>query len=654
MNFPTKYFSTCFFNAVPFACFVMGFAFCCIPTKSYSQQKSDYASIDSLKNMSLEQLTNIEVTSVSRRPEKLSEVASAIQVITQEEIRRSGATSLPEALRLSPNLQVAQYSSYAWIISARGFNNVFSNKLLVMIDGRTVYSPLFAGVYWDAQSMPLEDVDRIEVISGPGGTLWGANAVNGVINIITKKAKDIQGLYVSAARGSQLHDQVTARYGGAIGSNITYRIFVQREDRDPTLLYNGKNNTDKWNRNQGGFRLDWNASGKDKLSFEGNLEGGTEHTQPGPSVFDEQNITGQWSHTFSEKSDLKLQTYYVRDWRRDLPSTFNDQMQQYDIDFQHHYVLGKHNNLVWGGGYRFIKDESHSTSIVGFLPPNRNLDMYNAFVQDEIELVPNRFKFTLGTKLLNDVYTKCEVQPSGRLTWTPSQMQTWWAAVSRAVRTPSRIDVDYYIPTYSLPDNVAHVAGGPDFGSEKLVAYELGYRVQPNSKLSISLAGFYNNYTDLKTVEALPGTRVYTEQNGVEGHAQGLEFSGAYQLYDTWELRGGYTLFSKNLRNQPGHNFDVSYEGTDPGHQIELQSMINLFKHFQFDVSGRYVSELPLSVVAGVPKVNPYANFDARIAWQFRKFELSLVGQNLANAKHVEFATNQIQRNIYARLTVKL
>ncbi|MDB5141457.1 MAG: TonB-dependent receptor [Mucilaginibacter sp.] len=605
-----------------------------------------------IKTLSVEQLMNIQVTSVSKRPEKLSEVASAIQVITQEDIRRSGATSLPEALKLAPNLEVARYNSYAWIITARGFSNVFANKLLVLIDGRTVYSPLFAGVFWDAQSVPLEDIDRIEVISGPGGTLWGSNAVNGVINIITKKAKDTPGLYLSAAAGNQMHDQFSARYGGKIGSSINYRIYGQRSELDPTLNKNGANNADNWTMDQAGFRMGYDAGGPDKVTIQANFEGGTEHTNPGPSSFDEQDGMIQWSHIFSVRSDLQVQAYYDRSWRRDLPSTFNDQMQTYDINVQHHLQIGTSHNVLWGAEYRLMNDNSqNTTTFVGFVPAIRNLELYSAFLQDEIQLSPDAFKLTLGTKLLNDIYTGFEWQPSARLAWTPGHQQTIWAAISRAVRTPSRIDVDYRIPTYPVPPGTQNVGGGPNFVSEKLVAYELGYRVQPSQKISLSLATFYNNYDDLYSVEVVPGTKTYLIQNGLEGNSQGVELSGLYQATDSWRLRGGYAFFHKNIRDKPGHSFDVTYEGVDPQHQAVLQSMLDLSKHFQLDLTGRYVSGRPLSVIAGVPVVNAYSNLDVRLAWHQGKVELSVVGQDILNPSHVEFAFNRIPRSIYGKIT---
>jgi len=611
-------------------------------------------SLDKIKKLSIEELMTINVTSVSKRPEKLLETASAIQVISNEDIRRSGATTLADALRLSPNLQVAQYNSYAWVVSARGFNNVFSNKLLVLIDGRPVYSPLFAGVYWDAQSVPLEDVDRIEVISGPGGTIWGSNAVNGVINVITKKAKDSQGLYLSTSFGNFLNNQVSARYGGNIKQNINYRVYSQRNEFDRTTKANYTFNNDNWNINQGGFRMDYDAGGPDKLSVQANFEGGTEHTNPGPSQFDEQDAMGQWSHTFSTRSDLQLQVFYDRVWRRDLPSTISDQLQTYDIELQHHFQPNKVHNIIWGGEYRLMQDNSqNSTVIVGFLPPDRDLHLYSGFVQDEITLLPQLLRLTLGSKLSHNDYSGFEIQPSARLTWMPAQKQTIWAAVSRAVRTPSRIDVDYHIPTYPVPPTSQSVGGGPDFVSEKLIAYEAGYRIQPFMGISVSVAAFYNIYQDLYSVEVKPGTKTYLIQNGMQGNSQGVELSGLYQILSNWRIRGGYTFFHKNIKDKPGHSFDTTYEGTDPQHAALLQSMFDITKHFELNITERYVSGRPLSVVGGTPAVPEFSNFDARISWHNKNLEIAFVGQNVANPSHIEFANGRIPRNIYGQVSYR-
>src|SRR6266487_2778710 len=340
-----------------------------------------------LKKLSLDELLNTEVTSVSRRPEKLSETALAIQVITQEDIRRSGVTSLPEALRLAPNLQVAQVNSHDWAINARGFNNTLANKLLVMIDGRAVYTPLYAGVFWEVQNVLLEDVDRIEVVSGPGGTLWGANAVNGVINIITRSAKDSQGLLVTGGGGSLLQDFGAVRYGGAAGSNFFYRIYGQRFDRNNSVLANGNDAPDRWDMTQGGFRTDWYPSDANTLTFQGDFYAGSEQGVVADTTVDGQNALGRWAHVFSEESELQVQMYFDRTWR-DIPNQLAEDLKTYDFDFQHRFACGERQRIVYGAGYRLMQDRVKNTPLISFLPPNRNLQLFSGFLQDEITLVP--------------------------------------------------------------------------------------------------------------------------------------------------------------------------------------------------------------------------------------------------------------------------
>src|SRR5437773_5968670 len=376
-----------------------------------------------LKKLSLEELLTIEVTSVSRRPEKLAETASAIQVITQEDIHRSGVTSLPEALRLAPNLQVAQVNSHDWAISARGFNNTLANKLLVMIDGRAVYTPLYAGVFWEVQNVLLEDVDRIEVVSGPGGTLWGANAVNGVINIITRSAKDTQGLLVTGGGGSLLQDFGAVRYGGAAGSNFFYRIYGQRFDRNNSVLANGNNARDQWDMTQGGFRTDWFPSDANTVTFQGDSYAGSEQGAPADTKVDGQNAVGRWTHAFSQESELQVQMYFDRTWRK-IPNQLAEDLKTYDLDFQHRFACGERQTIVYGAGYRLMQDRVKNTPAISFLPPNRDLQLFSGFVQDEITLVPERLKFTIGTKLEHNDFSGWEIQPSARLAWMPATNQT--------------------------------------------------------------------------------------------------------------------------------------------------------------------------------------------------------------------------------------
>ena len=605
---------------------------------------------EKIKKLSLEELMDMEVTMVSRTPQKLGESASAIQVISGADIRRSGATNIPDALRLVCNLQVAQLSANAWIIGSRGFNTVFANKLLVMLDGRTVYTPLFGGVIWELQNILLEDVDRIEVVSGPGGTMWGANAVNGVINIITKSVKETQGSYLSASVGSFVKNTVTARYGGSIGKNLYYRAYAQHFDRNPTLLTNGSDNTDAWGLTQGGLRMDWNASASDTLTLQGDLYAGKRKTVGGKSALNGQNLLGRWSHSISNKSDLAVQVYFDRYFRDDIPSQGSDKLTTFDIDFQHRFPIKNKQSIVWGLGARLVTDfANYRTTQVGILPPKKELSLFQGFIQDEITL-HDRLKLTLGSKLLHNNYSGFEIQPNARMAFTVRKT-TLWAAVSRAVRTPSRFDRDYFLPAYLVPPPNPSVAGGPNFVSEKLLAYELGYRLQPVRRYSFSIATFYNLYYDLYSVEPIPGTLTYQIQNGSEGRSWGAEISGTYQVADSWKLRGGYTYFDKKLKSKPGHTFTPDYLGNDVKNQALLQSILDLPFHLQFDMVTRYLSHLSKTLATNA--VPAYFTFDARIAYAYKGFELSVVGQNLGDNKHSEYDVLSIPRSIYAKITCK-
>ena len=623
------------------------FLFAFISLINLSQAQNDLSSAD-LKKLSVEELMNIRVSLVSRIPQPLTQAASAIQVVTGEEIKRSGATNIPDALRLFPNLQVAQFNSGAWIIGARGFNTTFSNKLLVMIDGRTIYTPLFGGVVWDLQNVMLEDIDRIEVVSGPGGTMWGANAVNGVINIVTKKASETQGAYVSATTGNFLRNNFEARYGGKIGGKTHFKIYGMHFDRQPTTKPDGNKNTDAWRLSQGGFRMDIEASSSDQITIQGDIYSGKRKTAVKHSPMNGQNILGRWTRKFSEKSDMSVQLYFDRYFREDVPSGASDRMNTLDMDFQYRIGIRKTHNLLWGLGYRVVRDFANfKTQNVAILPPKKSLDLFNGFIQDEISL-SEKIKFTAGSKILHNVYTGIELQPNARIAFAIRKNHTLWAAVSRAVRTPSRFDRDFYLPAYSVPPPGASVAGGPGFESENLIANELGYRIQPNSASTFSLSTFYNVYTDVYSVEALPGTLTYQIMNGSEGKAWGFEISGAYQLTKNWKARGGYTYFDKNLYAKPGHTFNPDYLANDSKHRAILQSIINLPFNMQFDVVGSYKSKL-IQTIATVP-VSELLNYDIRLAWVTKHMEISLVGQNLTREEHTEFDMLKIPRSFYAKI----
>ncbi len=596
-----------------------------------------------LKHLSLEALMDQDVTVVARRPEKLSESPSAVQVITGEDIHRSGATSLPEALRLASNLQVAQVNSHDWAITARGFNNTLANKLLVMIDGRTVYTPLDAGVFWDVQDVLLDDIDRIEVVSGPGGTLWGANSVNGVINIVTKSARDTQGLLIEGGGGSFLQDFGAIRYGGSNGTNLFYRVYGQRFDHNAAVFPDGQSAHDPWDMSQGGLRMDWYPSDSSTLTVQGDAYAGSEGSTNGDTFVDGQNVLGRWSHTISDTSDFSVQTYFDRTWRQ-VPHSFSEDLKTYDVDFQFRFALGQRQSVTWGAGYRLMQDAVNNSAAIAFFPPHRNMQLFSGFVQDEIELVPDHLQLTLGTKLEHNDFSGIEVQPSVRLAWTPAEGHTLWGAISRAVRSPSRVDSDVAVP--GNPPFV--LVGDKDFASETVIAYEAGYRVRPAEKLTLSLASFYNDYSHLRSVDQTAPPAFFI-RNDFEGQTWGFELSGTYQAREWWRLRAGYTYLNKLLWAHNAFANASIREGNDPENQVILQSIMNLPAHFQLDLVGRYVDTLTN------PNVPSYVTFDARIAWWWKdKVEISLIGQNLGQKQHPEFGPaatrEEIPRSVFGKI----
>jgi len=640
-------------------------AICCASARA----EGDSATIGELKQLNVEDLMNVEVTSVSRHPKKLIEAASAIQVITQEEIRRSGASSLPEALRLADNLQVAQKNSHDWAISARGFNTDLGNKLLVMVDGRTVYTPLYSGVFWDVQDYLLEDVDRIEVISGPGGALWGANAVNGVINIITKSVKDTQGMYAEAGGGSQPRGLGGARYGGLLGPDTQFRVYGKYFDRGDEVQADGNSASDSWRQGRAGFRIDSEVAAQDKLTLQGDFYDSHEDEQSGGNAdASGANLLGRWTRNLSADSDLSLQTYFDQTHLSDpvgpllaagLPfspaGVFYDDLTTYDVDFQHRFRVGARNVVIWGLGFRYTHDSVINAPALGFFPTVLDQSLYSAFVQDEIALAPH-LSFTLGTKLEHNDYTGFEFEPDARLGWTLSSSQYLWAAVSRAVRTPSRIDHDL---SEGTPPYLVILKGGSDFTSEAMIAYELGYRAQLSSTFTTSVSAFYNQYNDVRSTSITPGTLLpFYFANNLEGDTYGLEFSGNYQVAEAWSLHAGYTLLRENLRVKPGQ-FDLSNginETADPKHQLSLRSSLNLPGRVELDAGLRWVDSLLTNNGPTPGTVPSYFELDTRLAWHAGEHtELSLTGQNLLHSHHPEYGFPdptrvEIQRSVYAKV----
>jgi iron complex outermembrane receptor protein len=605
--------------------------------------------VKKLKSMDIDDLMGIEVITLSRMPQKLSEVPSAIQVITNEDIRRSGATNLPEALRLASNLQVSQLNSGSWVISARGFNTVFANKLLVLIDGRIIYTPLFGGVLWDLQSVLLEDVERIEVISGPGGSLWGANAVNGVISIITKRARDTDGLVVTGAAGNFMKTHVGVRFADSIGAKSFYRVYAQHTERNVTYRPDGTRNTDAWRNTQVGFRVGLYPNKDDQFAIQGDVNAGIRESTAEGAGFDAHNLLARWAHKVDETSNFTVQLYYDRYWTND-PLTLGDEMKTFDLDFQYTLAIGTRHNIVWGAGYRHVHDRVYNRTSSGLLPEKRLMPIYSGFIQDEISLT-ERTKLTIGSKFLHNVFSGFEPQPSVRLAFSPNNRNTVWAAVSHATRPPSRFDVDYYLPLEPQPPGVPSIAGGPNFDSEKLNALEGGYRVEPSSRIALSLAGFYNIYNDLYSVETLPGTQTYQIQNGSEASTWGAEFSGTAQLTSNWRLRGGFTYFAKDLGAKEGRVHDPSYLANDAKHRFVVQSMLNLPFNFKLDVIARYTDYIPASFAT--VRIPEYFTADARLAFEYRTMEIAITGQNLLREQHAEYGALKIPRSFFGRLTFR-
>jgi len=641
---------------------------------------ADQAAAGNLKQLSLEQLGNLEVTSVSKEPEKMQRAAAAIYVLTQEDIRRSGATSIPEVLRLVPGVEVAQIDSSTWSVGIRGFGNRFAKSVLVVIDGRNVYTPLFAGVNWRLQKVMLEDVERIEVIRGPGGTIWGTNAVNGVINIITKNSKDSRGGLVSTGAGSIEQGTGAFRYGGGLRQNLTYRVYGMAFGGRPEF-HTDHDNFDDWQFGQGGFRMDWANQGSNSFVVQGDLYTGrlgerqniASYSPPASINIDGTqdvsggNILGRWKHAFNEGSDFQLQAYYDRTYR--LGVQLGETRDTFDIDFVHHFKALPRQDIIWGLGARWSpSDFTQKVATVNFLPHNQSDNVYSVFAQDEIAIVRNKLSATIGSKFEHNIYTGWEIQPTARLLWTPTEHQTIWAAVTRAVRSPSRLDEDLQLTglvTAGPPPVFLRLAGNPQFASETLLGYEAGYRTLVTSKFYVDLSVFRNKYNNLTSLGAVtfsfesdpPPLRLVATLpwvNGIEGNTAGVEIAPSWKVASWLDLKASYSYLNMNLKNKPG-NTDTgtvaSDEGSSPRHGFALQPHLNLPKRFEFDPTYRYVSALPAQ------PVKSYSTMDVRVGWSpAERFEFSIVGQNLFQPQHAEFGGDigglvGIKRSVYAKLT---
>ncbi len=601
----------------------------------------------SLLDLSLEQLANIEVTSVSKRAQRLADVAGSVYVISADDIRRSGATSLPEALRLAPNLQVARADANQYAITARGFNSVLANKLLVLIDGRTVYSPLFSGVFWEAQNVLLEDIERIEVLSGSGGTLYGSNAVNGVINIITRSAADTQGTLLVAGAGNT-ERVLAARHGGTTDAGTAYRAYIKRTERDHSELANGTALRDASGMNLAGFRADRIDNGR-QLTLQGDLyESRIEQGPSGSRRVSGLNLLGRWSQDHGDGTRSQLQAYYDRT-ERDQPGSIRDTLDTADIDFQHLSLPRASHALLWGGGYRWQQDNARAVApTLAFRPAERRLDLWNAFVQDEIALT-DALKLTLGAKLEHNVYTGSEVLPNARLAWNVTPSQLLWAAASRAVRAPSRVDRELFSPA-AAP---FALAGGSAFVSEVAKVFELGYRGQPTSALSYSVTLYHHDFDRLRSLDAAAGGA--TLNNNFSGQLNGVATWGSLRLSDRWRLNGSVVHQRGKFAARPGTApiGGVASLGNDPETRWSLGSAFDLGAGHEIDLMLRHVGALPNGPVPA------YTALDARWGWQLRPgVHLSATVRNLGDPRHPEWGVPanrvELERSVFFKATWRM
>lgn len=643
------------------------------------QARAAVSAID-LADLSIEQLMNESVTSVSKRETDLNQSPAAISVITGDDIRRLGITSIPEALRLVPGLNVARISANQWAISSRGFNQQYSNKVLVMMDGRSIYTPSFGGVFWDAQDMVLEDLERIEVIRGPGATLWGANAVNGVINITSKNSKDTQGGLFSTSTGTEDQPSMSIRYGGAISDTLHYRAYLKYFDRNGLEDSIGGGSPDAWESIRGGFRADWDPSPDDLVTLQGdyyslNTAGNlTTPTLAPPfseeSVMDNEsrggNVLGRWTRTLSDKSHLSLQAYF--DYYRYATIGATESRHTADIQLEHRFPLGTRNDILWGLGYRFTTDQLDSSAVVALNPASADLNLYTAFIQDEITVVPERLRLILGSKVEHNDYTEWEIQPSARLLWTPTEHQTVWASASHAAGTPSRIHRGgrYSTGNFQPPGGplvVTELAGNSNVISESLDAYEIGYRIEPTRNLSVDLTAFYNVYDDLLTVTegepqlvTTPDPHLFVPldfENSVAGETYGVEATVQWKPLDQWRLAANYSWLHMRLRPD-----DEIGKGS-PQQQVSLRSYVTLPWNLEFNSFAAYVDSVESLNQADVTTPIPaYLRVDVGLVWRPNEtLEIGIWGQNLLDRQHPEFTSQnnngitEIPRSVVGKIT---
>ena len=646
-------------------------------------------------DMDISQLMNITITSLAKKEQPLSDAAAAVFVITQEDIRRSGVTTIPDALAMAPGLQVAKISASKWSVSSRGFAGYTSNKLLVLIDGRSVYSPAYSGTFWDMQNTLLEDIDRIEVIRGPGGTLWGSNAVNGVINIITKKSSDTLGGLVRVGGGDQENMQGGARYGAKLNDSTYGRAYLTYNDRDSNSIayvggdpsHSGIDANDDWQSFQGGFRLDGQLQARSEWTVQGDLYQNREDQVLFPywietppyltenlSDIDANgaNILGRYRKEFSGNSALTVQAYY--DYNDREEAYYRQTFKTVDIDMQYETKIGARNSLTVGGGYRQVKGEFDGSFQIDLSNEDTTDDLYNAFVQDEINLIADKLWLTLGAKWEHNDYTDSEWQPSGRLLWKPVANHSLWTSVARAVRTPSILEHNGRILATSYPPPLGfgpvYFKGNKDFESEDVIAYEAGYRWQASTELSFDLAVFYNDYEKLYGLDQVlsPSGLSYTFVNSEEGESRGFEFAADWKPASWLSMVFTYSYLDMEVTTKDlvtgQRTSDGFVVGFSPKHQASVRSSIDFAKNWQTNLWLRYTDEISarnsVSLLSESISLEDYFIFDANLVWKPTKnVEIMLAVQNMFNDGQLQYVSEiitpatEIERSVYAKLTYR-
>ena len=634
-------------------------------------------------SMSLEDLMKVEITSVSKQKQTVAEAPAAVTAIGQDDIRRSGLKTIPELLRLAPGLNVAQINGSHWAISSRGFNELYANKLEVLMDGRSVYTPLFSGVYWDTIDYIIPDLDRIEVIRGPGATLWGANAVNGVINITSKSARDTQG-FLATGEVSTIDRVGGFRYGGKLDDNTYYRAYAKYRNSDDFDLADGQDH-DGWDALRGGFRIDRYAGDKDVITFQGDgysqREGQT-YNLPillppfvqknyDTSNYSGGNVLARWTHTVSDTSDFTVQAYYDRLQRSDVQLGYT--LDTFDLDVQHRFALTQHQEVIWGADFRFQSDSIRNTTLGQFNPSNRDSYLVSGFIQDDFSIIPNRLHFILGTKMEANSYSGFEIQPGARVLWTPNEHNSVWAAVSRAVRTPSRWEEDSRIVYGTMPTQAGLPAeldtvGRTGFDSEQLWAYEIGYRAQVNKAFTVDATAFYNSYDRLRSgsvgapsvsTDPLPHLVIPINlHNSINGATYGFELAANWNVTPAWRLAGSYSFLVTELHRGFGVDptLERVFEGTSPRNQFQIHSYYDVTKNLELNAGLYYVENLR---TGDIPS---YIRIDAGATWRpTTNVEVTVGVQNLLDPQHPEFnsglffnQTTEVPRVVYAQVLFRL